>query len=376
MTGWLMENGYSQFPYGETINREFGGRAVLHCHSLNGQQIAVTPGFLRACPSCTHERGTPVICDYQEPNIRFAEFERGLLEIIRANQTENGPCTGCRYLVRMKLPAEFFSKYFTAITLHDFCGCNSSCIYCAGSEYFLPVEYVASQDHELFFKNLFHDGRIRPGLTNVAWGGGEPTLVDTFDRTVAFLSANKIFQTINTSGIRFSEQVEKALQEKTALVRISVDSGKNETYEQVKRNPNCNAVWDSIKRYSATEGDFVVKYILFSLNSDIDEVEAFINRCERAGVRKICISVDARSVYTGGAGTPLTEKEFQAAATMYNSAVAKSIYPYFEEIWLPEHIEYVKEIGKIRELKRMTPKVNVAVRAVRKLKRTIERLIP
>lgn len=85
--------------------------------------------------------------------------------------------------------------------------------------------------------------------------------------------------------------------DKIASARISVDSGTNETYASVKRNPNCDRVWENIHRYAATGGDFVVKYIILSMNSDIEEVDTFVNRCRKAGVRSICISVDARPIY-------------------------------------------------------------------------------
>jgi len=353
----------------EKLNDEFGGKRLMQCKLLTGRQFAVTPGELKACSSATHEKGTPTICTYDEPNVVPEEFLGGLAELIRANQLEDGPCVGCRHLVPTKVAKLFVTGHFSAISLHDFCGCNCHCVYCGGSEYFLPVEYEASQDHELLFSNLLEAGLIKPGKTRVDWGGGEPTLVNTFDRTVEFLSAHRILQTINTSGIRFSPQVEVALRERTAMVRVSVDRGTNETYLKVKRNGHCDAVWDTIERYAATGGNLVIKYIVFSMNSDTSEVEAFIDRCRGAGVRRICISLDGRYLWgTDSEVGELTEKELLAAATMYNLAKARHRHPCFETaIWQPEQLAEVGRLGGFDPYS----KLDLAARAIRKARRVI-----
>lgn len=362
--------------YADRLNREFGGKNIMYCDNLCGRQFAVTPGAIKACGAATHKKGMPTICEYREPNVLPDEFLTGLYDIIRANQTEDGPCVGCRYLVPTWMPERFVASWFSEISLHDFCGCNSHCVYCNGSEYALPVEYVASQDHEVLFRNLLSSDLIRPEFTNVAWGGGEPTLLGTFDQTVNFLRSNRISETINTSGIRFSPQVEGALKERLAMVRISVDSGTNETYARVKRNSHCDDVWESIERYAASQGDLVVKYIIFSMNSDIQEVENFVERCQRAGVNRICISVDVRSVYSyQPVAQSLTEKEFKAAAAMYNLARSKHIDPYFESMWRPEHLEKIGQLGGFdanlgTNLAVQVP--NLALRVARKLRRIIQ----
>ena len=161
----------------------------------------------------------------------------------------------------------------------------------------MPEMFVASFDHKILFRNLLAQSKINAESTLVSWGGGEPSLLNSFEDTVEFLRLAHIKQLINTSGIKHSPSIEKALAERLATVRISADSGTNETYALVKGNPHGELVWESIRRYASTGGDFVVKYIIFSLNSDVCEVERFVDRCWDAGVKKICISVDARSVY-------------------------------------------------------------------------------
>lgn len=349
------------------LDREFGGRTLLFCDLLSGRQFAVTPGELKACGSATHEKGTPTICEYRGPEaFSSREFLTGLAEVIRANQTPDGPCVGCRFLVSTKMPERFVTNGISAISLHDFSGCNSHCVYCKGSEYFLPVDYVASGDHELLFKNLLDAGLIKPRTTRVDWGGGEPTLVDTFDRTVNYLCSKGIPEIINTSGIRFSPAVERALKERLATVRVSVDSGTNETYARVKRNRHCDDVWETIARYAATGGDLIAKYIIFSMNSEPNEVESFVKRCKVAGVKRICISVDMRAIWESEtSGEKLSEKELEAAAAMYRLARANGIGAYFESIWPPETLQEIARIGGFK----LVP--NAMVRVLSKAKRVL-----
>ncbi|GEM_PF-1496544 len=332
--------------FSDGLNTEFGRQGLEHCSHLNGQQFAVTPGVLRACGSATHAKGSPAICSYTEPTVSSEEFLTGLAQVIRENQAETGPCVGCRNLVATAVPRRFVASFFTSISLHDFCGCNAHCVYCAGSEYQLPQKYVATFDHQVLFRDLLADRMVRPAATSVSWGGGEPTLVNSFDGTVDFLSENRIRQIINTSGIRFSSSGEKALVRRTASVCISVDSGTNETYARVKQNHHCDDVWESIRRYAATGGAMVVKYIIFSMNSNLEEVEAFVGRCQKAGVRRIRISADARSVFDSGAEVePVTEKELSAAASMRNLAMEKGIEAMWDDIWTSQHLQRIGDVG-------------------------------
>lgn len=330
----------------DELNAEFGGHTIRHCVRLNGTQFAVTPGALKVCGSATHEAGPPTICVYDAPGVDLAAYLTGLRQAIRDNQQDSGPCVGCRHLVDTHLPQRFVAKHFTTISLHDFCGCNSSCIYCPGSEYWLDEKYTATFDHTELFRSLLAERMIRPRITTIFWGGGEPTLVKTYDATVDFLSRHRVRQMINTSGVRFSESTEAALRARTASVCVSLDSGTDAGYERVKRNPNVAAVWESVRRYVATGGDMVVKYIVFSLNSDAEEVEAFVDRCVSADVKRIRISVDARSEYGASDEVePITNKELRAAATMRNLAVEQGIEVAFEDIWTPTHLDAVGEMG-------------------------------
>ena len=355
--------------YSGILNKEFGGKHLKHCRCLNGAQCGVTPGFLIACGSATHKSGPPIICEYREPNVFSNNYLTGLAKIIRQNQTENGHCLGCRYLIPAKMPINFVSDYISSISLHDFCGCNSRCVYCSGSEYHLPEKYIASFDHEVLFQNLLKKKIVKPGLTSVTWGGGEPTLLNTFEKTVDLLRINRIRQTINTSGIYFSPAIEKVLSYNIATVRISVDSGTNETYARVKRNQYCDNVWETVRRYCATGGNLIVKYIVFSMNSDIEEVDSFIDRCQKAGVKRICISVDARLVYTGESDPEkITLKELVAASLMYNLANSKKIVPYFERIWLPEQIKSIEQIGNFNS---KGNQLNIISRIFRKINKMV-----
>jgi len=333
---WCRETDY--------VNNEFGGRTLIHCDCLNGNQFAVTPGALRACCLATHSKGTPTICKHDQPVVSPKAYLNGLAQIIRDNQTKDGPCIGCRYLTKRALPDKFIAQTFYGISLHDYCGCNAKCVYCSGSEYYLKEKYVASFDHEILFSNLLAQNKINSDTT-ISWGGGEPTLLKSFERTVEFFTLNKMKQIINTSGILYSPSVEKALKCGLSTVRISVDSGTSETYALVKGNPYYEKVWETIKSYATAGDSFIVKYIVFSMNSNRGEIEAFIGNCCSSGVKSVCISVDARSVYSIESSQPeITFKELSAAAQIYNACRKNNINASFESIWTPAQLAEITKL--------------------------------
>ncbi len=321
----------------QELDAEFGGRRLMHCHLLNGQRFSINFDTVSACCSATHTKGTPQICSYADSRLVAEDYFEGLARIIRENQEEDGPCTGCRFLVETSLSEQFTAPFFSEVSIHNFDGCNSACIYCYGSEGTLPVKFEATCDHRTFFSTLLEQGAIRPGETVVPWGGAEPTTLKTFEETCDFFVSNRISQVINTSGIKFSPGIEKALQEGLATVQVSVDSGTEEAFRRVKRNRHYHEVWENIGRYAATGGDVSVKYILLSLNSDLSEIEAFVDRCTAAGVKSVCISADARAIFDRPADVdPITEKELVAAATLYRLATKNGMVASLADIWTPE----------------------------------------
>ena len=329
------------------LNAEFGGNRLMHCHHLNGQRLSLGFSSVSACTAATHGKGTPEICAYADSGIVAEDCYGGLARIIRGNQEEDGPCTGCRFLVETLLPAEFTAEFFSEVSIHNFDGCNSACVYCPGSEGTLPVKYEATCDHEVFFGRLLSEGVIRQGETVVPWGGAEPTTLQTFEETCEFFVSNRISQVINTSGIKFSPGIERALHQRLATVQVSVDSGTEETFRSVKRNRHYHEVWGNIQRYAETGGHVSVKYILLSLNSDPEEVEVFIERCLAAGVRTVNISADARAIFDRPEDVdPITEKELVAAASIYHLAIKNGMEAVIGDIWTPEQRMAVASGGK------------------------------
>jgi len=165
-----------------------------------------------------------------------------------------------------------------------------------------------------------------------------------------------------------------------ATVRISVDSGTNETYFKVKRNPHSDSVWESIRRYASTGGDFILKYIVFGMNSDIEEIDCFARRAQSAGVTKVCISVEAHSAHSPSGDMRITLRELVAASLIHNLMKAGNVEAYFESIWLPDHIDKIEQIGNFQSnLSRIISperekEVNPTLRLLRRIRRLLRDL--
>lgn len=144
-------------------------------------------------------------------------------------------------------------------------------------------------------KDLNESGFIADSVS-VAFGGGEPTLLENLEDYIEFAQKKNWMQLLNTSGLLNKDFVKKILADDDDFwVQISVDSGTPETYRRIKGQSGYNAVWNTIRDYSAVSKNVLVKYVLFSYNSDKREIDAFIEQCNKNGVHNICISGEMAS---------------------------------------------------------------------------------
>ena len=106
-------------------------------------------------------------------------------------------------------------------------------------------------------------------------------------------------------------------------VQISVDAGTPKTYCKVKGQSGFEVVWNTIKDYCSTGGRVFVKYILFSYNSEREEIDAFIEQCIKAGVSNISISAEATATFGLTQDLPWSygHDEMKATAYLLNKAL-------------------------------------------------------
>ncbi|MCR5260848.1 MAG: radical SAM protein [Candidatus Gastranaerophilales bacterium] len=101
-----------------------------------------------------------------------------------------------------------------------------------------------------------------------------------------------------TAGITYSEDIKNALEKGETKVKISVDAGTKEVYEQVKRVKGYDHLWKNLEKYvKASKKNpnalVTVKYIIIpGVNDNEKEVKEFAKRCKKTGCKAIEVNVE------------------------------------------------------------------------------------
>lgn len=292
------------------IQEEFENKEIFFCNKGCTERINFEQSGISLCHEAAIDtRPSEVIhfCDVKTFSAR--EYYRKIYLLLKKFQNEDFACRECPYCVKGK----YKFKKIGFVTINTSGYCNSSCIYC-GSHWeekgigWNPSPYIVEfAEQGLFTKECLFD-----------WGGGEPTLNPFFEEMVTLLSERGFRQRINTNGIVFSKATYQALMKKTASLRLSIDSGSEQCFRIVKGNTFYNEVWENIRKYCSVSDNIAVKYNVCNYNSDLKEIELFLENCKKAGVKKIHIDAEIKSYQPEKNAGPFyfTRKEFDAAHYM------------------------------------------------------------
>jgi len=189
------------------------------------------------------------------------------------------PCTGCPYLVKDNWPnLEKLEIKHLSIESHSVC--SMKCTYCNDTYY---GGKKANYNLEKVLNNLIESKSISKELS-VAWGGGEPVLLDDFD---------KIFEMVNekmkphstmvyTNAIKYNKYIEKYLKSGKVKITTSIDAGTKETFKKIRGVKGMEKVLSNLKKYfmEAQKG-IVVKYILTDDNFSDLEINSFLDNIKK-----------------------------------------------------------------------------------------------
>lgn len=315
------------------INEKYEGKELMFC-SLLYNTINFSPEYTTFCCSASHFKPS-IMYSHNLDNFKLKKYVNALDKIMNENQTLKGACVGCNLLKRQVVSKFSLKNSILAFAINNFLQCNSKCVYCdsysssQGSFYnLLPVI------KRMHYLNMFSNA------TFFHWGGGEPLIYKEFDTIAEFVINNNYRQLINSSGLKFSEHIVEGLKQKTLSLRISPDAGTSLTYLKVKGQKGFDIVWGNIKKYCQYPDNVFVKYIVFSYNSNEDEIKLFMQKCLECGVKNIIISVEASSLNNSRFGE-IGDNEVNAAKLMKKIAIENSINFEYESIW-----QWDKEVWK------------------------------
>lgn len=282
---------YAEWLEIEEIKRiidEFDGKEIFYCGHMGGGRVHFDVNVISLCHETELEiRPKELILfrDMKEFSVR--NFYKKIYELLKQFQNPDYPCRKCSRA--HKTTYRFLPLSFIVVSPSMYC--NSNCIYCQShsmikAEGYNPIPMIKELfDYKLVAENCLFD-----------WGGGEPTQCKWFEETVEYISGEGYFQRINTNAISFSQATYNVLPTGRVRLRISVDSGTRECFEMVKGHSEYASVWENISRYCEANAEMVdIKYNVCNYNSDLAEVDYFLDKCKQSGVRNIHIDGEADS---------------------------------------------------------------------------------
>ena len=314
----------------DSFNRKWAGTQMPFCHGLIN--FVLWPNKITFCCSSTNDPlNGPVIIDKNIENFNFFVFLEHLDRILGEIKCGSSACNGCELLEYQTIPRLSYSKTFSTITLNNFTRCNAKCVYCNIWENNTPFYYNALP----ILKRFKEEGLFNKNFT-VFWGGGEPLIYPEFEEICNWCLKNKFIQIINSTGLTFSEAVLDGLKNSLIQLRISPDSGTKDLYSKIKRLNGFERVWSHIDQYCKYADNVTVKYIIFSLNNDENEIRSFVEQCINNGVKNIEVSCEWRTIWEYDPNWEyglLSEKDIQAAWLLKNLAEEHGIKAEFSSIW-------------------------------------------
>jgi hypothetical protein len=132
----------------------------------------------------------------------------------------------------------------------------------------------------------------------VVWGGGEPTISEDF-----YVISNELIKLpsvrsmrILTNSLKYSGKLAKLLTEiENSQVITSIDAGTERTFQivrGVKVGGYINRVMENLVRYNnLAPGRITLKYIFNDENCDSEEVEAFLDLCQRYQTKDFSLQI-------------------------------------------------------------------------------------
>lgn len=205
-------------------------------------------------------------------------------------------CTGCPMLVERDWDDE---DYIDNLLFAHWVDCNSRCIYCgATTDEFIRANY-RYYDFTPAIREMINNGSLIR-TAKIDFAGGEPTVYPEFENLLSlFLQEgfHNIF--VNTSGIKYSPSIRRALSNNQITLTISLDAGTKGMHKRIKQVPSYDKVWENIHKYSeaqqeaGTKEKICLKYILIpKVNISKREINIFFEKVAEAKVDHVALSLD------------------------------------------------------------------------------------
>ena len=243
------------------------------------------------------EHQTTLFTDYHGGKIDWDAFfaKKEKLKQMHKEGKYLDACKDCIYLHEKDWDEENYINHFT---FNHWTKCNCNCTYCYTNDD--KKAHNRYKEYKIYpiIKDMFKQGLIKKTEEScLCFGGGEPTILDDFDKLIDIFIKNGTRNIrINTSGIKYSKAIEKALKLGAMSIVISTDAGCKETYERIKQVKCYKKVWENIRKYCKVASDKTlvkVKFILIpDTNDTYEEIDKWFDEVIKNGVKAVSLSVE------------------------------------------------------------------------------------
>jgi len=268
--------------------------------------------------------GTPLLIENYNGEIPdFEKIFEHKQELIK-ELNENKP-TKCSECVMLRDYTETDDEnYFSMIAINQIKLCNAKCIYCE-DEFRNRKKYydVFPVLKDIIDKGLFKNDGL------VIFQGGEPTLMNDFDKLIDLFIEQNANIKVNTSGIKFSKSLYNALEKGNVQVCVSLDSGNRETYEKIKFVDKFDIVCENIEKYSnaaekSEKSEIMIKYLLIpGYNDNLKDIDEWFSLIQTLNIKKVAFDIEYKYIAKNQNNIPLYV--YWLFDYMYNYADKNSI---------------------------------------------------
>ena len=261
----------------------------ISCRFLQ-RAIYYAPDELRHCCQRYYVKGklmgdVKVLSAKNNSDVSLENIIKAKNELIeKINKGEKTDCYGCPLLEKAEWKKVEDEK-FDHISIEHHAKCNMRCRYCSDTYY---GGKLAKYDIQKSLNELITNNKIRDDV-QVAWGGGEPTIVKDFNKIIELVN-KKIkpkSQRFFSNAINYSEIIAELMKKNEATLTTSVDAGSIETFKLVRKVNQYEKVLKNLKKYyEKSPNNLIIKYILTEDNSSISEIESFVKDMKKYGLSK------------------------------------------------------------------------------------------
>jgi len=184
-------------------------------------------------------------------------------------------CKRCLMVERKRYKDISFNR-LGHIDLQHYSTCNLRCSYCAYTRdnVHLPPQYDALSVLQCFSQEDIEWN------AHVDFAGGEPTLLQNFEKYLEFFRNRRIRVLMHTNAVLFKQAIYNGLADGSLYwVITSLDAGTTSTFKKLRGGDHYLQVLENLSRYASAgskgKGMLSVKYIFCDSNCSDDDIAGF-----------------------------------------------------------------------------------------------------